>query len=288
MARTGDKEGEGQETQEGSRRLISRPPNPQARFNILPLLSTCTLYFACTHAICRSVFHLRWTGVLLFPNAVFFSHLHRSPHSTIAVMDPKLGNKMRISLWWTPSDHSNRPRVQTADLSPHSLNPACSSLHWGSDDDTIRSLEGLHRGSGSLRICVLGLLRPGVPLACGRPLRIGSYFARTSDPKSQCVLGSPAGKDFAELDTPVVPRLPIEPTLKNGVCLNVWYKLRIFSDLLPPQSCPLPSGRKKKTIAGKVSPHMSPLDSYNQTMEDNFSLLFEVFLSLRLAKDPGT
>lgn len=131
MARTGDKEREGQKTQEGSCRLTSRHP----RFNILPLLSTCTLYFACTHAICRSISRLRWTGVL--PNAVFFSHLHRFIQFIIG-----MGQNVAISTMGLL-----RPLGQTEGANcwfiPHLLCPARSSLYWGSDGDTVASLKDL-------------------------------------------------------------------------------------------------------------------------------------------------
>ena len=50
MARTGDEEGESQEAQKGSRRLTLhfKVSTFKIRLNILPLLPTCTLYFACT------------------------------------------------------------------------------------------------------------------------------------------------------------------------------------------------------------------------------------------------
>ena len=82
MARTGDEEGEGPETQEGSRRLILRTNSEisYSRFDpnnsIFP--STCTLYFARTHAICRLVLHSN--ELVFYPLLMLFSfpHLHLS------------------------------------------------------------------------------------------------------------------------------------------------------------------------------------------------------------------
>lgn len=53
MARAGDEEGKGQEAQKGGHRLIlrSRLLISQIRPNILPILSTCTLYSACTQFV---------------------------------------------------------------------------------------------------------------------------------------------------------------------------------------------------------------------------------------------
>jgi len=59
MARTGDEEGEGQEAQEGSRRLISRSQVSifPIRPNILHFLSKHVSSTSHTNAIRRSVFH---------------------------------------------------------------------------------------------------------------------------------------------------------------------------------------------------------------------------------------